>query len=73
MSSVITVDPEIHSGVPCFAGTRVPVETFFDHLEAGDPLEVFLEDFPTVTRSQVEQLLRELPQLALHDASRIGA
>ncbi len=47
---LITADPEIHSGAPVFAGTRVPVKTLFDHLEAGDPLEVFLDDFPSVSR-----------------------
>ena len=41
---LITVDPEIHSGTPVFAGTRVPVKTLFDHLEAGDSLEVFLDE-----------------------------
>jgi uncharacterized protein (DUF433 family) len=40
------------SGTPCFAATRVPVRTLFDHLEAGDPLERFLEGFPSVTRAQ---------------------
>lgn len=48
-TSLITVDPEIHSGTPVFAGTRVPIKTLFDHLEAGDSLEVFLDDFPSVS------------------------
>ena len=46
----VTVDPEIHSGTPVFTGTRVPIKTLFDHLEAGDSLEVFLDDFPSVSR-----------------------
>ena len=46
---IITVSPEILSGTPVFTGTRVPVRTLFDHLEAGDSLEVFLEDFPSVS------------------------
>ena len=41
-SRLITVDPEIHSGTPVFAGTRVPVKTLFDHLEAGDSLEALM-------------------------------
>ena len=45
---LITIDPEIHSGTPVVAGTRVPVKTLFDHLEAGDSLEGFLDDFPSV-------------------------
>lgn len=47
---LIIVDPEVHGGTPVFAGTRVPVKTLFDHLEAGDSLEVFLSDFPSVSR-----------------------
>lgn len=46
---LITVDPEVHSGTPVFAGTRVPVKTLFDHLEARDSLAVFLDDFPSVS------------------------
>jgi len=49
---VISIDPERLSGKPCFAGTRVPVDTLWSHLEAGDSLDVFLEDFEGVTREQ---------------------
>lgn len=49
-AELISVDPEVMSGTPVFAGTRVPVQTLVDYLAAGDPLEEFLEDFPTVTR-----------------------
>lgn len=45
---IITIDKNILGGQPVFKGTRVPVESLFDHLEAGVPLEEFLEDFPTV-------------------------
>lgn len=55
--SVISVDPGIMSGAPCFAGTRVPVQAFFDYLDGGHPLADFLEDFPTVTAEQAHQLL----------------
>jgi uncharacterized protein (DUF433 family) len=48
-TELITIDPAIHSGTPVFKGTRVPIKTLFDHLEAGDSLSVFLEDFPSVT------------------------
>jgi uncharacterized protein (DUF433 family) len=58
---LITVSPERLSGTPVFAGTRVPVQTLFDHLEAGDALEVFLDDFPDVTREQAIAVL-ELAQ-----------
>ena len=43
-------DPEIMSGALCFKGTRVPVQTLFDYLQAGSPLDKFLENFPTVSR-----------------------
>lgn len=59
VSKLVTVDPEIHSGTPVFAGTRVPVKTLFDHLEAGDSLAVFLDDFPSVTRDGAVALLKE--------------
>ncbi|NTS39934.1 DUF433 domain-containing protein [Flavisolibacter sp. BT320] len=52
LKDIIVTDPEVLSGQPVFKGTRVPVETLFDHLEAGVPLEEFLEDFPTVTKEQ---------------------
>lgn len=50
---LIEVDLEKMSGTPCFTGTRVPVAHLFDYLEAGDSLDEFLTDFPTVTREQV--------------------
>jgi len=63
--SVVVVDPEIMSGTPCFAGTRVPARTLIDHLEAGDSLDVFLEDFPTVTRKQAIAFLEEASERML--------
>jgi uncharacterized protein (DUF433 family) len=57
VADLITTDPDILSGQPVFAGTRVPVETLFDHLEAGIPLDEFLDDFPTVTKGQAMALL----------------
>ncbi len=57
LEQLITTDPDILSGQPVFAGTRVPVETLFDHLEAGVPLDEFLDDFPTVSREQAIALL----------------
>ncbi|MGH7264071.1 MAG: DUF433 domain-containing protein [Candidatus Rokuibacteriota bacterium] len=50
--SVVHVDPEILGGTPVFRGTRVPVKNLLDYLAAGDTLEQFLEDFPTVKREQ---------------------
>jgi uncharacterized protein (DUF433 family) len=55
---LITSDPERLGGTPVFAGTRVPVQTLFDHLEAGDSLSVFLQDFPNVTREHATAVLK---------------
>lgn len=50
---IISSDPEVMGGTPCFAGTRVPVQTLLDYLEAGDSIDDFLEGFPTVKREHV--------------------
>ena len=49
---VVHSDPDILGGKPVFVGTRVPVKTLYDYLEAGDSLDEFLNDFPSVTRDQ---------------------
>jgi uncharacterized protein (DUF433 family) len=59
MSSVVKIDPDIMSGAPCFAGTRVPIQNLIDYLEGGDSIEDFLEGFPTVSREQVVAFLEE--------------
>ena len=53
----ISIDPEVMSGAPVFAGTRVPVQTIFDYIEGGDDLETFLEDFPSVTKEAAHNVL----------------
>lgn len=58
-SQYITQHPELMSGTPCFSGTRVPVKSLFDYLEAGDSLDVFLEQFPTVSREIAVHVLVE--------------
>ncbi len=65
MSSVVVIDPEVLGGEPVFAGTRVPVKSLFDHLEAGDSIEEFLDGFPSVRREQVIALLEESKAHAL--------
>lgn len=57
VQELITIDKDILAGQPVFKGTRVPVESLFDHLEAGVPLDEFLDDFPTVSREQAVALL----------------
>ena len=68
MQPIITRNPRIMHGTPCFAGTRVAVQTFFDHLEAGYTIGQFLEQFPTVQREQVVRLLDVLRDDALRVA-----
>jgi uncharacterized protein (DUF433 family) len=53
----ITISPDIQSGTPVFAGTRVPVKNLFDYLRGGDSIAEFLHDFPSVSREQVDFLL----------------
>jgi uncharacterized protein (DUF433 family) len=57
IKSIISKNPEVLGGIPVFAGTRVPIETLFDHLESGVPLDEFLDDFLTVTKEQAVALL----------------
>ncbi len=65
---VVTRSLKILSGTPVFAGTRVPVRTLIDYLEAGDSLEVFLQDFPTVSRAQAVAALHIAREALLQDA-----
>ena len=65
---LIVVDPEIHSGTPVFRGTRVPIKTLFDHLEAGDPLDVFLDDFPSVSKELAIAVLEQARAALIPDA-----
>ena len=62
---IITCDEEVLSGMPVFAGTRVPVTILMDYLKAGDSLERFLEGFPTVTRAQAIAFLDMALEAAL--------
>ena len=55
---VIHSDPEIMGGTPVFVGTRVPVKTLLDYLEAGEALGVFLDDFPSVKHAQAVATLK---------------
>lgn len=67
--SIVKSDPAILGGTPVFVGTRVPVQTLFDHLEAGDSLDTFLDDFPSVTRDQAVTAL-ELARDAVLSSAR---
>jgi uncharacterized protein (DUF433 family) len=65
MNAVVTSNPNIMHGTPCFAGTRVAVQTFFDWLEEGSSIDYFLEQFPSVQRAQVIALLESARQHTL--------
>jgi uncharacterized protein (DUF433 family) len=62
---VIHSDPEIMGGTPVFVGTRVPLQTLLDYLEANQPLGEFLDDFPTVTREQAVAALEQAKEALL--------
>jgi uncharacterized protein (DUF433 family) len=68
-TTVIVKDPDILSGIPIFSGTRVPVHNLIDYLAAGETIDTFLDDFPTVTREQVIQFLEYAGAVAVHEDS----
>jgi len=61
--SVVASDPEVLGGTPCFRGTRVPVDSLIDYLEAGDSLDEFLDNFPSVSREVAIAALEEAKAL----------
>ncbi|HEX3145349.1 MAG TPA: DUF433 domain-containing protein [Pyrinomonadaceae bacterium] len=52
IKDVVSIDPDRMSGAPCFTGTRVPINHLFEHLENGETIDEFLDQFPTVSREQ---------------------
>ena len=66
-ADVININPEIMGGTPVFRGTRVPIETLFDHLERGITIDAFLDDYPTVSKEQVIQVLELVGKLFTTD------
>jgi len=64
-SDLITYNPRIMSGTPVFKNTRVPIKNLIDYLEAGDSLDEFLEDFPSVSRVQAMQTLELAKEMLL--------
>ena len=65
---VVHRDAEILGGTPVFVGTRVPVKILFDYLEAGDSLDVFLAEYPSVTREQAVTALEYAREVLIADA-----
>jgi uncharacterized protein (DUF433 family) len=58
-SPIISCDPEVMGGTPVFSGTRVPIQTLLDYLEAGESIDQFLQGFPSVKRDQVIAFLED--------------
>ena len=67
-TQVVKVDPEILGGTPVFTGTRVPVKSLFDHVEAGDSIDEFLRQFPSVGREQAVAALELAHDALVSDA-----
>jgi len=65
MAILIVRSPDILSGTPVFAGTRVPVKNLLDYVRAGDTITDFLDDFPSVSREHVDTVLARLEALVL--------
>lgn len=66
---IVSLSPNVMGGMPVFAGTRVPVQTLLDYLEAGDTLHDFLDSFPSVRREQVVAFLHEAAKRMIASAA----
>ena len=66
---IVSRDPKVMGGTAVFAGTRVPVQTLVDYLEAGESIDDFLDGFPSVTRAQVIGFLEEAKNRVIEAAS----
>lgn len=73
LHDVVAISPRVMSGTPVFKGTRVRVQALLDHLEAGDSLDVFLDDFPSVTRQQAVAFLELAGEAALSQLDAFAA
>lgn len=67
-SKIISINPEVLSGMPVFHGTRVPIKNLFDYLETGNTLEKFLEEFPSVSREQAISLMELAENILISNA-----
>lgn len=71
-ATVIVRDPEVLSGTPVFAGTRVPVSNLIDYLEHSRSIDQFVDDFPTVRLEQVIAALEKAKELLIRNATAVG-
>jgi len=69
--ALVTRSPDRAWGATVFAGTRVPVDTLFDYLAAGETLDEFLKQFPTVSRDQAIALLERAKVKAHAEATAV--
>ena len=68
-TAVVSTSPDIMGGTPVFPGTRVPVQTLLDYIEAGDTIDDFLIGIPPVKREHVVAFLERAATLAVHEAA----
>lgn len=66
---VIHSNPDILGGTPVFVGTRVPVKTLIDYLEAGDSIDLFLDHFPSVSRTAAVSVLQLAQEMLIDYAN----
>jgi uncharacterized protein (DUF433 family) len=66
---VVSSSPDVMGGTPVFPGTRVPIQTLVEYIEAGDTIDDFLAGFPTVKREDVVAFLERAAALAAHEAA----
>jgi uncharacterized protein (DUF433 family) len=65
IDAIVSVSPDVMSGTPVFRGTRVPIKNLLDYLAAGESLDEFLDQFPTVKREQASALIELAEELLL--------
>jgi uncharacterized protein (DUF433 family) len=70
-TKLISLDPEVMGGSPCFVGTRVLAQNLFDYLEGSSTLEDFLEDFPSVSRATARAVLEAAKERLIADAHTV--
>ncbi len=70
---LIDRNPDVLGGTPVFSGTRVPVRILMEHLEAGDRLDEFLDDYPTVSREQAVETIRRATTILVGETNESPA
>ncbi len=69
LPGIVIIDKDIMHGTPCFAGTRVPVQTLFDFLETGETIDEFLKVYPYIPREHVQAFLEVSKELTIEQIS----